>query len=109
MVRVFGMFIFHFSISHSHPSHLTPPPSPLPKASAMTNQNPRKEQKRSHTLRYVLKNRATDRVLFVVLFTLYLKEDVDEEGNVKEGVESGVPFELRGEEERGRYEGAKDG
>ncbi|RDW87391.1 hypothetical protein BP5796_03085 [Coleophoma crateriformis] len=43
-------------------------------------------------LRYVLKNRKTNTVLFVVLFTLYLKEDVDEHGNVKEGVEGGVPF-----------------
>src|SRR6266536_2780808 len=51
--------------------------------------------KRSHTLRYVLKNRATDTVLFVVLFTLYLKEDVDEDGNVKDGVEGGKPFDLR--------------
>lgn len=57
----------------------------------------RKEQKRSHTLRYVLKNRATDEVLFVVLFSLYLKEDVDEEGNIKEGVveSANLPFELR--------------
>ncbi|KAG4427845.1 hypothetical protein IFR05_016670, partial [Cadophora sp. M221] len=47
-------------------------------------------------LRYTLKNRATDTVLFVVLFTLYLKEDVDEEGNVKEGVEGGKPFEGEG-------------
>ncbi|KAE8449489.1 hypothetical protein EG329_008097 [Mollisiaceae sp. DMI_Dod_QoI] len=54
-------------------------------------------------LRYVLKNRKTDTVLFVVLFTLYLKEDVDKDGRVKEGVEGGVPFELRGEGERGRY------
>merc|ERR1711964_115734 len=44
---------------------------------------PRKTQKRSHSLRYTLKNRATDTVLFVVLFTLYLKEDVDEHGNVR--------------------------
>ncbi|KAK0114359.1 hypothetical protein ONS95_013851 [Cadophora gregata] len=55
-------------------------------------------------LRYTLKNRATDTVLFVVLFTLYLKEDVDENGNVKEGVEGGKPFEgkangVEGEEE----------
>jgi hypothetical protein len=54
----------------------------------------RKVQKRSHTLRYVLKNRKTDTVLFVVLFTLYLKEDVDENGNVKDGVEGGKPFEM---------------
>ncbi|OWP04077.1 hypothetical protein B2J93_2085 [Marssonina coronariae] len=44
-------------------------------------------------LRYTLKNRKTDTVLFVVLFTLYLKEDVDEDGNVKAGVEAGKPFD----------------
>ena len=41
-------------------------------------------EKRSHTLRYTLKNRKTNKVLFVVLFTLYLKEDVDEQGHLKE-------------------------
>lgn len=43
----------------------------------------RKEQKRSHTLRYVLKNRKTDTVYLVVLFTLFLKEDVNEDGSIK--------------------------
>ncbi|KAL2061345.1 hypothetical protein VTL71DRAFT_7618 [Oculimacula yallundae] len=62
-------------------------------------------------LRYTLKNRATDTVLFVVLFTLYLKEDVDEHGNVKEGVEAGKPFEGKaagvhdGEEKTGEKKG----
>lgn len=65
--------------------------------------------KRSHTLRYVLKNRATDTVLFVVLFTLYLKEDVDEDGNVKDGVEGGKPFGLRRDGEKERHEDAKNG
>lgn len=69
----------------------------------------RKEQKRSHTLRYVLKNRATDRILFVVLFTLYLKEDVDEKGNPKEGVETGVPFHLMDDKDREKYESKKNG
>lgn len=53
----------------------------------------RKEQKRSHALRYVLKNRKTGEVLLVVLFTLYLKEDVDENGKLKDGVEGGKPFD----------------
>lgn len=39
--------------------------------------------KRSHTLRYVLRNRATSDVLLVVVFTLYLKEDVNEDGTLK--------------------------
>lgn len=39
----------------------------------------------------MLKNRATDEVLFVVLFTLYLKDDVNEDGSIKEGVVGGKP------------------
>ncbi|KAK1752976.1 DUF1769-domain-containing protein [Echria macrotheca] len=39
--------------------------------------------KRSHQLRYVLRNRATGQVYLVVLFTLYLKEDVNEDGSLK--------------------------
>lgn len=57
----------------------------------------------------MLKNRATDRVLFVVLFTLYLKEDVDEEGNPKEGVETGKPFHLMDDQDREKYERRKNG
>jgi len=53
------------------------------------NCSARKEQKRSHTLRYVLKNRKTGTVYLVVLFTLFLKEDVNEDGSIKEGVEGG--------------------
>lgn len=45
----------------------------------------------------------------MVLFTLYLKEDVDEEGHVKEGVEGGKPFELLSEEKRERNEKMKNG
>lgn len=47
--------------------------------------------------------------LFVVLFTLYLKEDVDEHGNVKEGVESGRPIHMMGDEDRKRHEELKEG
>ncbi|KIN02290.1 hypothetical protein OIDMADRAFT_197413 [Oidiodendron maius Zn] len=44
-------------------------------------------------LRYVLKNRKTNAVLLAVLFTLYLDEDLDEEGNVKPGLDTGLPFD----------------
>jgi hypothetical protein len=57
----------------------------------------------------VLKNRATDKVLFVVLFTLYLKDDVNEDGTLKEGVEGGKPLALLDEKEKQRYEAAKNG
>jgi hypothetical protein len=65
----------------------------------------RKELKRSHTLRYVLKNRGTGQVLLVILFTLYLKDDVDEEGNIKPGVleQANRPLELRDEESKNKH------
>lgn len=58
-----------------------------------TQASRKKNIKRSHTLRYVLKNRKTDTVYLVVLFTLYLKEDVNEDGSIKEGVVGGKPIE----------------
>jgi hypothetical protein len=57
----------------------------------------------------VLKNRATDKVLFVVLFTLYLKDDVNEDGTLKEGVEGGKPIALLNEKDQQRWEAAKNG
>lgn len=56
----------------------------------------------------MLKNRKTDTVLFVVLFTLYLKEDVVD-GVVKDGVEGGKPLALMSEGDRERHERAKNG
>jgi hypothetical protein len=44
---------------------------------------PRPDSKRSHTLRYVLRNKTTGQVYLVILFTLYLKEDVNEDGSIK--------------------------
>ncbi|OLN96949.1 UPF0590 protein [Colletotrichum chlorophyti] len=38
-------------------------------------------------LRYVLRNRTTGDVYLVVLFTLYLKTEVNEDGSIKEGAE----------------------
>ncbi|KAJ4292860.1 hypothetical protein N0V88_005518 [Collariella sp. IMI 366227] len=43
----------------------------------------RHHRKRSHQLRYVLRNRSTGQVYLVVLFTLHLKEDVNEDGTLK--------------------------
>lgn len=57
----------------------------------------------------MLKNRKTDQVLFVVLFTLYLKEDVDEHGVLKDGVEGGKPFYLLSKEQEERHEREKNG
>ena len=57
----------------------------------------------------MLKNRKTDTVLFVVLFTLYLKEDVDEKGNLKDGVEGGKPFDLLPADVAEKHEREKNG
>ncbi|KAK0712835.1 hypothetical protein B0T26DRAFT_648935 [Lasiosphaeria miniovina] len=46
-------------------------------------QSLRSQPKRSHQLRYVLRNRSTGAVYLAVLFTLYLKEDVNEDGSLK--------------------------
>jgi hypothetical protein len=43
----------------------------------------RQHLKRSHQLRYVLRNRSTGQVYLVVLFTLHLAEDVNEDGSLK--------------------------
>lgn len=40
-------------------------------------------KKRSHQLRYVLRNKSTGQVFLTILFTLYLKEDVNEDGTLK--------------------------
>ncbi|KAK4121937.1 DUF1769-domain-containing protein [Parathielavia appendiculata] len=42
-----------------------------------------RERKRLHRLRYVLRNRSTGQVYLVVLFTLHLTEDVNEDGTLK--------------------------
>jgi hypothetical protein len=47
----------------------------------------RSTPKRSHQLRYVLRNKTTGDVYLVVVFTLYLKDDVNEDGSIKEGVD----------------------
>lgn len=44
---------------------------------------PTHRKKRSHQLRYVLRNKTTKQIYLVVLFTLYLKEDVNEDGTLK--------------------------
>ena len=56
-----------------HASHLPP--------SFLTQCPPR----RSHQLRYVLRNKATGDVYLVVVFTMYLKEDVNQDGTLREG------------------------
>ncbi|KAI1432766.1 hypothetical protein GGR50DRAFT_672469 [Xylaria sp. CBS 124048] len=63
-------------------------------------------RKRSHTLRYVLRNRTTGHTYLVILFTLYLKEDVNEDGSLKptalESTHSHNNMEQAGENEAGK-------
>ncbi|KAI0184231.1 hypothetical protein EV127DRAFT_464586 [Xylaria flabelliformis] len=55
----------------------------LPIMKYWDGQGLRSRPKRSHTLRYVLRNRSTGDTYLVILFTLYLKEDVNEDGSLK--------------------------
>ncbi|KAI0437636.1 hypothetical protein F4803DRAFT_537790 [Xylaria telfairii] len=55
----------------------------LPIMKYWDGQGLRAHPKRSHTLRYVLRNRTTGDTYLVILFTLYLKEDVNEDGSLK--------------------------
>ncbi|KAI5864951.1 DUF1769-domain-containing protein [Durotheca rogersii] len=55
----------------------------LPIMKYWDGQSLRPRPKRSHTLRYVLRNRASNATYLVVVFTLYLKEDVNEDGSLK--------------------------
>ncbi|KAK0665965.1 hypothetical protein QBC41DRAFT_305700 [Cercophora samala] len=84
------------------------------------------EVKHLHQLRYVLRNKKTKQVYLVVLFTLHLKEDVNEDGSLKpaaiealkkrsggmdgtKGAPLGDDVEIRehGEEEKGKKENGK--
>ncbi|KAI0456337.1 hypothetical protein F5B21DRAFT_468533 [Xylaria acuta] len=55
----------------------------LPIMKYWDGQGLRAHPKRSHTLRYVLRNRTTGDTYLVILFTLYLTEDVNEDGSLK--------------------------
>ncbi|KAI9896320.1 hypothetical protein N3K66_008492 [Trichothecium roseum] len=59
----------------------------LPVLKFWDGQGLRSTPRRSHQLRYVLRNKSTGAVYLVVMFTLYLKEDVNEDGTIKEGVD----------------------
>lgn len=50
----------------------------------------RTSDRRSHQLRYVLRNKTTEEVYLVVVFSLFLREDIDEHGNLKEGAEQHI-------------------
>lgn len=41
--------------------------------------------RRSHAFRYVLRNKQTGEPYLVIVFTIYLREDVNEDGTLKKG------------------------
>lgn len=51
----------------------------------------RANARRSHTLRYVLRNRKTGECYLAICFTIHLKDDVAEDGTILEGDQSVVP------------------
>ncbi|KAF4454040.1 hypothetical protein F53441_3424 [Fusarium austroafricanum] len=63
--------------------------------------------KRSHQLRYVLRNKETEEPYLVILFALYHKDYVNEDGSLKEGAEDS--FKLPGEAivDDGEFDGAE--
>jgi hypothetical protein len=50
----------------------------------------RSNQRRSHQLRYVLRNKETDQTYLVILFTLYHKDYVNEDGSLKPGAKESI-------------------
>ncbi|KAI8658263.1 hypothetical protein NCS55_01101700 [Fusarium keratoplasticum] len=50
----------------------------------------RSGRRRSHQLRYVLRNKETEETYLVILFTLYHKDYVNEDGTLKEGAEESL-------------------
>ncbi|KAH0595131.1 hypothetical protein MHUMG1_06880 [Metarhizium humberi] len=56
--------------------------------------------RRSHELRYVLRNKQTAETYLVVVFTIYLREDVNEDGTLKEGAADRVAERASNNESR---------
>ncbi|KAK5657442.1 hypothetical protein OQA88_3014 [Cercophora sp. LCS_1] len=70
----------------------------------------RHEVKRSHGLRYVLRNRSTGEVYLVVLFTLFLKGDLNEDGSLKPKALEAIKKASGGEGKKGEpLEGVTNG
>ena len=66
-------------------------------------------QRRSHQLRYVLRNKETDQTYLVILFTLYHKDFVNEDGSLKPGAKESLAErrEIPVGEEEGEYDEAE--
>ncbi|KAK4187484.1 hypothetical protein QBC35DRAFT_233160 [Podospora australis] len=73
----------------------------LPIMKYWDGQGLRTHQKRSHQLRYVLRNRSTGEVYLVVLFTLHLAEDINEDGSLKPAALKALAKKSGGEGNKG--------
>ncbi|KAH7140098.1 hypothetical protein B0J13DRAFT_61203 [Dactylonectria estremocensis] len=62
----------------------------LPIMKYWDGQGLRFNQRRSHQLRYVLRNKETDQTYMVILFTLYHKDFVNEDGSLKPGAKESL-------------------
>ncbi|KAK0385115.1 hypothetical protein NLU13_7593 [Sarocladium strictum] len=84
--KTYGMDLYNPYIDFTNLA-LRLPGFHLPIVRYWDGQGLRPDARRSHELRYVLRNKKTGQIYLVVLFSLYLKEDINEDGSVKEGAE----------------------
>ncbi|KAI1383910.1 DUF1769-domain-containing protein [Hypoxylon trugodes] len=76
----------------------------LPIMKYWDGQSLRSKPKRSHTLRYVLRNRSSGDTYLVIVFTLYLKEDVNGDGSLKPAALEATNQDKEMAKESGRIE-----
>ncbi|KAI0389607.1 DUF1769-domain-containing protein [Xylariaceae sp. FL0594] len=69
----------------------------LPVMKYWDGQGLRPNPRRSHALRYVLRNRTTDETYLVIVFSLHLKEDINNDGTLKPAVGEKVGQDVEAE------------
>ena len=69
----------------------------------------RRSHRRSHQLRYVLRNKTTEETYLVVLITLYHKDFINDDGSLKEGAQESLSHqrEIPFDEETNGYDEAE--
>ncbi|KAK4154232.1 hypothetical protein C8A00DRAFT_14624 [Chaetomidium leptoderma] len=88
--RSYGVDFFNPYVDF-HEFALRLPGFNLPIMKYWDGQGLRHHRKRSHHLRYVLRNRSTGQVYLVVVFSLHLAEDVNEDGTLKPSALEAMP------------------
>ncbi|KAL6401718.1 hypothetical protein AUP68_15597 [Ilyonectria robusta] len=106
--QTYGLDFFNPYLDFSNLA-LNLPGFQLPIMKYWDGQGLRSNQRRSHQLRYVLRNKETDQTYLVVLFTLYSKEFVNEDGSLKPGAKESIAEqrEIPIPEEEGEYNEVK--